>query len=204
MKKALWIILAVALLIGFSIWVYKNAGSRIDNTVDESKLYDLDLQEREILVGIKKDREKFDKLVRDFQLTPKSLIEFNYKIMKLAYQMNDKDKLAISDEDLKLLGSVQRLYYDKQLLKENDEKTFYENLKKDVRKANKSKVFYIDYEIKEPIDEIDGESVVNVCYILNGSVDDLIYEQYLLRKSEGLWYIVGWRNIDKEQYEKNR
>ncbi len=205
MKRILWTLLAVALLIGLGVWVYYNAGSRLNTEIDEEKLYDLELSEREILKGIKTDRKEFDNLVRDFQLTPKTLIDLNYMIMKLSYEMNDKEKLAISDEDLKLLGSVQRMYYDDELLAINTEEEFYENLLESIRKANEAKTFIIDHKVKEPILELDGEAVVDVSYILNGTnVDDILYQQYLLRKKDGLWYIVGWRGINKEEYERNK
>ncbi len=205
MKKILWTLLAVVLLLGFGVWVYYNAGSRLNNEVDEEKLYDLELDEREILKGIKTDRNEFDKLVRDYQLTPKTLIDLNYMIMKLSYEMNDKEKLAISDEDLKLLGSVQRMYYDEELLAINTEEEFYKNLLESIRKANEAKTFIIDHKVKEPILELDGEAVVDVSYILNGTnVDDILYQQYLLRKKDGLWYIVGWRGISKEDYERKK
>ncbi len=206
MKKAIGIIIAVLIVLAGIYWTYQNQGKygRVPDT-DDTRLYDLELEEKEILKGIKKDSEKFDSLVKDLQLSANDLLKLNAMLIKLSYQLKDNGKLSTSDDDIKLMAKVQRLFYSEKLLKENPEDSYYDEVIKDIRKANENKSYIIDYAIREPLVEVDGQIVANVKYLLNGrSTDGNMYQQYLLQKADGRWYIEGWRGITKEDYEYNR
>ncbi len=204
MKKLGWTIIAVVLLAAVGIFFYFNKGDLFKkDEVNEKKLYDLSLEEREIITGIKYNKEKFIALLDDLQTIPKEVVAVNAKIIKLSYKLEDNDKVAISDDDLKLLGGIQRLYYSEKLLEENTESEYYERLLKDVREWNEKESYIIDYEIKEPIIITGDEAVINIKYIMNKMSSEDIYQQYILKEYDGKWYIEGWRGISELEYKKN-
>ncbi len=207
MKGLVYKLLGVIILIAFGLLIYYNPSIYNPKyNKEEEKLYDEDIMINEIIKAIKTDEEKFDKMLKKTQLDPKKIIDFNAKVIIATYETSDEGKIVLSDEDILLLGGIQRKYYSEELLQENDEKSFNEKLLSSVRSANKAGNFFIGYESKEVfVSNEDKEAVIDVAYIPN-SVGEFseIYQRYLLKKVANRWYIVGWDGIDKEEYSREK
>lgn len=109
---------------------------------------------------------------------------------------------SLGEEELAILNSQTRELYSEELLTENVETEQFSGLLKDVGDFHSAGKIFIGYTVG-PEEEVQYSTmegveyaVVNVtCNIKEGSGTSTIQEEYLLKKEDDQWKIVGWQEI---------
>ena len=193
MKKviAFIILIAIAALLIINPSIYNRR-----NNEAEDPLYDQVIEENEIIPLAESDSDLVDEFIAQLQQSPEQLLTFNAMIMKVMYQTE------IEDDVLKRLMNLQRRYYHTELLEINPENLHFANLKAEIEKAREGESWIVEYKVDTPmISEVNPNvAVVLVTFIPNsiGKSTD-IYQQYLLERIDGLWYIKGWIGLSEDQ-----
>lgn len=131
--------------------------------------------------------------------TPREAVKFYSTILECLYNESP------SDEEITRLGNKARELLDAELLSNNPETSYVEDLKAEISDYSKAKRIIMSYAV-ESGDEVEyyteeGKeyAVVNTSYTLRETEDFMkTNEEYILRKDEGgYWKVLGWRVATK-------
>lgn len=118
--------------------------------------------------------------------TPKMLIEFNNRIMQYQYSKDANDGMI--KETLKAL----RMLYSEELLQLNSYEKQVENLKIEIEKNHREKL----YLTKNTIKSIGFPSPENAFVeVVHETTKESERRQYTLVKEKGLWKIHSWSSL---------
>lgn len=195
--------IAILILVGLAALLYFSPS--IYRRTDEdplASLTDAVIEEDEILELAKAmDGSGLVFSVDQIQQSPEQLMNFNAKLMKVMYSWGEEVS-PLSDDEIAMLVNVQREYYHEDLLAVNQD-PFFHALKavEEVRQAQENETWIVDYKIGPAAysDEDPNVAVVQLTIIPSDLGDNVdYYQQYLLEREEGLWYIKGWAAQDEE------
>ena len=192
-------VVAVLILIGLGVLLYYNPSVyKRDRDIELEKLFDANIEEDEILPLAKADDGALSLSLEKLQQTPDQVITFNTMLLKVMYQSGEGQRDALSEEEIQLLAKVQRKYYHEDLLARNPESRHLSSVVDEVLVAQEEGSWIVGYVVEAPAysPEDVNQAVVQVTIIPNslGESTDL-YQQYLLERVDGLWYIKGWRGL---------
>lgn len=196
MKK----IIAVVILFSMGALLIFNPSILRQRAIDQtSTLFDDTVLEEEVLPMAQKDFAKTQEVIKKLQITPDGIVRLNAMIMKKMYSG------SLEEEDIELLARVQRVYYHEDLLEINPEEVHLLSVVREVKAATESENWIIDFEIGSPIisENNPNVAIVQITYIPNSlGISTDIYQQYLLERQGGLWYIKGWVGIEESQVQE--
>lgn len=125
---------------------------------------------------------------------PRDVVIFYSRIVKAYYYTE------LQEDEIEALGQQARKLFDEELLKENPEEEFFDNLKEDIRQYNEveRKIHGFTVEKSADIDTFMFKGMeyakVTAGYIVREKGKTAtIYEDYILRKDQdGKWKILYW------------
>lgn len=135
---------------------------------------------------------------RNYPATVREVINHYIRISQCLYNE------SVSDAEFDGLVTMMRMLYDEELLEENPELSFKEDLKKETATSKENKYtmqFYSVQKLSEVVywtseDEEFASIVACITMNKNGKLEKS-YEEFLLREDENSrWKIVGWRLTD--------
>jgi hypothetical protein len=187
-------VIAVLILIGLGALMFFNPSILRPGKADPNdKLFDEVVEENEILPLAKANRGTLTFSVENLQKTPDEIVRFNAMLMKVMYTGN------LTEDEIELLGMVQRQYYTEDLLEMNPVELHLLGLLKEVKKAVDGESRIVDFKVSSPeYSPINADlAFVTVTFIPN-SVGESgnIYQRFVMERVKGLWYIKGWVPID--------
>ncbi len=136
-------------------------------------------------------------LEKDYPQTPRETVKLFARIMKALY--NDP-----ADEDIKPLALKIRELYDEELLENNPEETYLNNLMTDIASWKEDKRRITNYllvrEDEEQEKELEGvkHSVNYVSFTIqkNGKITET-WKVLLRQDKEKKWKILGWEDVSE-------
>lgn len=144
------------------------------------------------------DRLLQEDLVLNYPETPRAVVKLFGSMMKSLYH-------NMEDEDIKAMSLKIRELYDEELLANNPQDEYVNNLYTDIAKWKERKRSITNFRlVKEDLEqqeEIDGVlySINYIAFTIQENVKFTETWKVLLRQDEeGHWKILGWQ-IDKEQ-----
>ncbi len=189
LKKVIVFVIITALVVGYYFYL----SNRVIDTGNQDAAY----EEVEKLITRNLDDSNYPELQRD-------VVTYYSRIVK-AYYFTE-----LTDEQIEALGKQARNLFDDELLMNNPEDEFYENLKLDISEYHEANRKVLNYkiqsssEIKTYTFQGDSYSVVRAAYYMKDSVPYTVYEDYTLRKDEnGQWKILFWESVEPVNYEKD-
>jgi len=189
LKKVIVFVIITALVVGYYFYL----SNRVIDTGNQDAAY----EEVQKLITRNLDDSNYPELQRD-------VVTYYSRIVK-AYYFTE-----LTDEQIEALGKQARNLFDDELLMNNPEEEFYENLKLDISEYNEANRKVLDYkiqsssEIKTYTFQGDSYSVVRATYYMKESVPYTVHEDYTLRKDEnGQWKILFWESVEPVNYEKD-
>lgn len=131
--------------------------------------------------------------------TPREAVKFYSVVLQCLYNESP------SEEEITALGNKALELLDEELINNNPEEKFLENLKAEIGEYSKSKRIVMGYaiesseEVKYYTEEEKEYAIVNASYTLRETETfTKTNEEYILRKDEeGYWKILGWRVATK-------
>jgi len=187
-------IIAVLILIGLGALLILNPSIYNKNKEEETeRLFDEIIEEKEILPLAKANTGILTFNVEKLQKSPYEIIKFNTMLMKVMYSGK------LTEEEVQLLAKVQRTYYTLDLLELNPEEAHMTSIVEEVRRAGEGKAHIVDYRVLLPEYSPTDNTLafVKVVFIPNSiGKSENIQQQYVLERSEGLWFIKGWVPVD--------
>lgn len=133
-------------------------------------------------------------LTRDYPATPKEVMKYYNEIMKCFY--NEE----CTDEEIELLGNRARELYDWELLEANEQETYIQRLREEIKafQAGKKRLTNTSVAASTNVDyfEEDGFSFARILCsynIMDNGVTKFSQAVYLLRQDDQKhWKIYGW------------
>ena len=136
-------------------------------------------------------------LKSDYPSTPKELMKYYHQIMECFYDGQ------CTDDEIEELGLKARELYDNDLLLNNPEQDYIQNLKSDIaefRNKNRRITNYVEPKAANveslPIDGISYARLTCSYTMVEGGMSQIIREVYLLKRESGTnrWKIYGWES----------
>ncbi|MCF8019605.1 MAG: hypothetical protein K9L62_09350 [Vallitaleaceae bacterium] len=187
-------IIAVLVLIGLGALLIFNPSIYNKNKEEAAeKLFDEIIEEKEILPLAKANTGMLTFNVEKLQKSPYEIIKFNTMLMKVMYSGN------LAEEEIRLLAKVQRTYYTEDLIELNPEEEHMASIVEEVRRAAEGDDHIVDYRVMLPEYSPTDNTLafVKVVFIPNSvGKSENIQQQYVLERSEGLWFIKGWVPVE--------
>jgi hypothetical protein len=142
-----------------------------------------------------KIQDTLSKDVKTITNTPRSAVKFYSIILQCLYNE------VPSDAEIAALGNKARELLDEELVKNNPEASYFNDLNAELNEYSEAKRIVMSYAVESGDDveyytEADREyAIVNASYTLRETEDfTKTNEEYILRKDEeGYWKILGWR-----------
>jgi hypothetical protein len=178
-KNIIMLVIFAAIIIGYYFYISnRSANDPTQNAAKTTKIED----------ALAKD-------VDTVSNTPRATVKFYSTILQCIY--NEEP----SDEEVTALGEKARELLDKELLANNPEASYLDDLRTDTNEYSEAKRIIMGYAIESGEDvsyytEEDKEyAIVNSSYTLRETETfTKTNEEYILRKDEeGYWKILGWR-----------
>lgn len=143
-------------------------------------------------------------LESDYPNSPREVVRFYSRIMQSYYELD------YTEEELLKLVSQSRILFSEELLKENTEESYIEELKTEIESYKKLEQTIIDFKVAEVSqieyfyeDEDEFAKVFAIYTLKNKNGSSKVYEDYILRKDEeGYWKILGWRITPESERKK--
>lgn len=128
---------------------------------------------------------------------PRDVVEYYSRIVQAYYHT------SLEEDEIIGLGKQARKLFDEELLLNNPEEKYYEELKQDIENYNtlERKIFAYSVEKSREVEYITFENrqyaIVTAAYMMRekGTIIT-VYEDYTLRKDEnGRWKILFWEVV---------
>lgn len=137
---------------------------------------------------------------------PREVLRLYCRITKCMY--NEE----MSESEFEELADQLRLFYDDELLEENERASFLVNLKAEVNSYKENKITIASYDVQEGIEtdyatiKKENYATLRVAFMIRQQDKNKgyakTYEQFLFRKNEeGEWKIAHWKQIDNATVE---
>lgn len=126
--------------------------------------------------------------------TPREVVKFYSQILVCFYNEN------ASEEEIRNLGNQARALFDEQLLENNPEEQYFEDLNQEIEEYKKNNCTIVNYSVEDS-DKVqyikkDGSEFAMLTaqyFIKNNGEYEKTIEDYVLRKdSNGRWKIYGY------------
>ena len=125
---------------------------------------------------------------------PRAVVKFYCRIVKCAY--NDDE---CSEKNLEKLNKQMRKLFSADLINNNTEEEQFKDFKKEIKDYQKNSKIIMSYTLSElsqvQFYDIEGEEMarLNVVFSLKTKKSyPKLTEQFILRKENDQWKIVGW------------
>lgn len=162
-------------------------------------------QKDEIGGGTEAEKLIAKDLENNYPGTPREVLKLYSRISKCLYSGE------LKDGQLEGLAEQIRLLFDDELLAQNPEGEYLEDLRADVEEYKELKKTIISYviqkssSVKESTVEGKKYATIIVTYMLREKSDYVkSYEEFVLREDEdGHWKILGWKLLEPDEVEED-
>lgn len=138
-------------------------------------------------------------LERQYPKSIREVVKLHCRILKAIYSEN------LEEGDLAALNGQVRQLFAEELLTENDETEQFNDLQKEIGEFQSAGRIFVSYTIDEEdnisyqtIDGVELATIYVTCNIRENGSTNTIEEQYILKKEEDCWKILGWRGLQPE------
>lgn len=161
------------------------------------------LKDEGIGSGTEADKIIAKDLVNNYPGTPREVLKFYSRITKCFYDSK------MSDQQIEGLAGQIRMLFDDELLADNPEDEYLEDLKSEIKEYNEQKKVIVSFIVQKSSSvkksTIEGRDYATVlaAYMLKQKEDlSKSYEEFMLRQDEnGHWKILGWKLVDPNEVD---
>ena len=187
LRYAIVVIILGTLIVAYYFYLTRNTGSVSEESATSEQLTEM----------TKVTTKDFS---RDYPATPREVIKWYNRILKLYYDP------ATTDEDLEKLMDQARMLFDEELLSYNPEEAYEASVKLDVASYSARERYIINTDVSDTYDvaykKIDGDEIAYVVayyFMKDGSGYTSTYQKYALRQDDAdNWKILGFEMCDKD------
>lgn len=138
-------------------------------------------------------------LEKQYPKSIREVVKLHCRLLKVMYNSE------LGEQDLRELNMQVRQLFAEELLAENDENEQFSDLQKEITDFQSAGKVFVNYTIDVEDDisyrTIDGAEMATLyvtCSVRENGGTNSIEEQYLLKKEDGQWKILGWQGLMPE------
>lgn len=138
-------------------------------------------------------------LEKQYPKSIREVVKLHCRLLKVIYNGN------LEEQDMQALNMQARKLFAEELLAENDEEEQFASLQKEVTEFQSAGKVFVNYTIDVEDDisyrTINGAELATLyvtCSIRENGTTNFVEEQYLLKKEDGRWKLLGWQGLMPE------